>query len=63
MDKTRVSDLVFGNDGIIMTESLEVLVMALEVLQVEAKPLRLLSRFFLDETTICTYMWRGHRYL
>ena len=38
---TMVTDLVFADDAVILAESLEVLVMALEVLHEEAKPLGL----------------------
>merc|ERR1712035_211282 len=38
---SKVSDLVFADDAVILAESLEVLVMALEVLHEEAKPLGL----------------------
>ena len=38
---TRVTDLVFADDAVILAESLEVLVMALEALHEEAKPLGL----------------------
>ena len=38
---TRVTDLVFADDAVILSESLEVLVMALEALHEEAKPLGL----------------------
>ena len=38
---TKTTDLVFANDAIIFAESLEVLMMALEVLHEEAKPLGL----------------------
>ncbi len=38
---TKVSDLVFADDAVILAESIEVLVMALEVLHEEAKPLGL----------------------
>ena len=38
---TKITDLVFADDAVIFAESLEVLVMALEVLHEEAKPLGL----------------------
>ncbi|KAG0710480.1 hypothetical protein GWK47_022710 [Chionoecetes opilio] len=38
---TKITDLVFADDTVIFAESLEVLVMALEALHEEAKPLRL----------------------
>ena len=38
---TEITDLVFANDATIFTESLEVLVMALEALHGELKPLGL----------------------
>ncbi|KAG0720918.1 hypothetical protein GWK47_047474 [Chionoecetes opilio] len=38
---TKITDLVFADDAIICAESLEVLVMALEALHEEAKPLGL----------------------
>ena len=38
---SKVTDLVFADDAVILAESLEVLVMALEVLHEEAKPLGL----------------------
>merc|ERR1712035_25095 len=38
---TMVTDLVFADDAVILAESLEVLVIALEVLHEEAKPLGL----------------------
>ena len=38
---TKVTDLVFADNAVIFIESLEVLVMALETLHKEAKPLRL----------------------
>ena len=38
---TRVTDLIFADDAVLLAESLEVLVMALEVLHEEAKPLGL----------------------
>ncbi|KAG0716716.1 Serine/threonine-protein kinase pelle [Chionoecetes opilio] len=38
---TKITDLVFADDAVIFAESLEVLVMALEALHEEAKPLKL----------------------
>ncbi|KAG0724046.1 hypothetical protein GWK47_005282 [Chionoecetes opilio] len=38
---TKITDLVFADDAVIFAESLEVLVMALEALHEEAKPLGL----------------------
>ena len=38
---TKITDLVFADDGAIFAESLEVLVMALEALHEEVKPLGL----------------------
>ena len=38
---TKITDLVFADDAAIYAESLEVLVMALEVLHEEVKPLGL----------------------
>ena len=38
---TKITDLVFVDDAVIFAESLEVLVMALEALHEEAKPLGL----------------------
>ncbi|KAG0724525.1 hypothetical protein GWK47_040428 [Chionoecetes opilio] len=38
---TKITDLVFADDAVIFAESLEVLVMALEALHDEAKPLGL----------------------
>ncbi|KAG0717305.1 Acidic amino acid decarboxylase GADL1 [Chionoecetes opilio] len=40
---TKITDLVFADDAVIFAESLEVLVMALEALHEEAKPLGLRS--------------------
>ena len=37
----KITDLVFTDDAIIFAESLEILVMALEALHKEAKPLEL----------------------
>ena len=36
---TKITDIDFADDAVIFTESLEVLMMALEVLHEEAKPL------------------------
>ncbi|KAG0711101.1 putative uncharacterized transposon-derived protein F52C9.6 [Chionoecetes opilio] len=41
VDNTKITDLVFADDAVIFAESLEVLVMALEALHEEAKPLGL----------------------
>ncbi|KAG0728629.1 hypothetical protein GWK47_032094 [Chionoecetes opilio] len=40
LGNTKITDLVFAVDAIIFAESLEVLVMALEAMHAEAKPLR-----------------------
>ncbi|KAG0721439.1 Adenosine deaminase [Chionoecetes opilio] len=41
LGNTKITDLVFADDAVIFAESLQVLVMALEALHVEAKPLGL----------------------
>ncbi len=41
MDNSWVADLAFADDAVILSESLEVLVLALEALHEEAKPLGL----------------------
>ncbi|KAG0727554.1 hypothetical protein GWK47_034452 [Chionoecetes opilio] len=41
VSNTKITDLVFADDAVIFAESLEVLVMALEALHEEAKPLQL----------------------
>ncbi|KAG0703357.1 Vinexin [Chionoecetes opilio] len=41
LGKTKITDLVFAGDAVILAESLEVLVMALEALHKEARPLGL----------------------
>ncbi|KAG0715807.1 Retrovirus-related Pol polyprotein from type-1 retrotransposable element R2 [Chionoecetes opilio] len=43
LGNTKITDLVFADDAVIFAESLEVLVMALEALHEEAKPLDLRS--------------------
>ena len=41
VSNTKITDLVFADDAVIFVELLEVLVMVLEALHEEAKPLRL----------------------
>ncbi|KAG0714937.1 hypothetical protein GWK47_013121 [Chionoecetes opilio] len=41
LGNTKITDLVFADDAVIFAESLEILVMALEALHEEAKPLGL----------------------
>ena len=67
---TKIVDLVFADDAAIFAESLEVLVMALEALHEEVKPLGLKVSWAKtkvqvfggvpDETVVCPCVWRGH---
>ena len=64
---TEITDLVFADDAAIFAESLEVLIMALEVLHEEVKPLGLKASWaktnvqvfggVLDETVVCSCVW------
>ncbi len=66
---SRVTDLVFADDVVILAESLEVVVMALETLHEEVKPLGLQVFWaktkvqvfggLVDETVVCSCGWRG----
>ncbi|KAG0711504.1 hypothetical protein GWK47_020476 [Chionoecetes opilio] len=52
LGNTKITDLVFADDAVIFAESLEVLVMALEALHEEAKPLGLeVSRLKTKQST------------
>ncbi|KAG0714021.1 hypothetical protein GWK47_014949 [Chionoecetes opilio] len=53
---TKITDLVFADDAVIFAESLEVLVMALEALQEEAKPLGLEVSWL--KTKVSSQVWR-----
>ena len=60
----KITDLVFADDAVILAESLEVLVLALETLHEDAKPLGLQVSWpktkvqvfggLLDETVLCS---------
>ena len=67
---TEITNLVFADDAIIIAESLEILVMALEALQEKVKPLalrfpgprptrfRCLETYWIKQYTVCSWVWR-----